>query len=257
MADFGLRYTSVGTDGGERTSSAKIGVASTGAADNDAFTVTENDLNSINLLSNDNTLDYTVTAVDDASGSFTATVDGFERLVVIDGMELGTLTVAADGTATFVADGADVDRLALNENKIYSFVYTSGDGAGSTALATGQVTINGANDAPQIVAGGDLTGTVDEDGEDAPLVAVGQLSATDIDDGAILSWSVAGGGDGFFGTLSVDETGHWSYTLNNDDPNVQNPYRATASTRASWLSLPTNTAQPIPRSWPGLFNALD
>ncbi len=84
------------------------------------------------------------------------------------------------------------------------------------------MTINGANDAPQIVAGGDLTGTVDEDGEDAPLVAVGQLSATDIDDGAILSWSVAGGGDGFFGTLSVDETGHWSYTLNNDDPNVQN-----------------------------------
>ncbi len=44
LADFGLRYTSVGTDGGERTSSAKIGGKSTGAADNDAFTVTENRL---------------------------------------------------------------------------------------------------------------------------------------------------------------------------------------------------------------------
>ena len=46
-------------------------------------------------------------------------------------------------------------------------------------------------------------------------VASGQLTGTDVDPGARLTWSVLGGGTGTYGTLSVDNTGLWTYNLNN------------------------------------------
>ena len=57
--------------------------------------------------------------------------------------------------------------------------------------------------------------------EDVTFTANGQLTMTDVDHGAIDTWSVANGGAGTYGNLSVDQTGHWTYTLNNAAANVQ------------------------------------
>ncbi|MCH1921968.1 VCBS domain-containing protein, partial [Shewanella sp. A3A] len=46
-------------------------------------------------------------------------------------------------------------------------------------------------------------------------IATGQLSATDVDNGASLSWSVQGTPDTNYGTFSVDANGKWTFNLDN------------------------------------------
>ena len=56
--------------------------------------------------------------------------------------------------------------------------------------------------------------------EDEVLTATGEVTASDVDDGALLTYS--GGDAGDYGTLSVDaKTGEWTYTLDNSRPETQ------------------------------------
>ena len=57
--------------------------------------------------------------------------------------------------------------------------------------------------------------------EDGTLSVSGDFDATDVDNGAVLSWSVDGGGAGAYGDLSIDANGTWTYNLRNADANVQ------------------------------------
>ena len=57
--------------------------------------------------------------------------------------------------------------------------------------------------------------------EDGTLAVSGDFDATDVDSGAVLSWSVDGGGTGTYGDLSIDANGTWTYNLRNGDANVQ------------------------------------
>ena len=78
------------------------------------------------------------------------------------------------------------------------------------------ITITGTNDAPKITSG-EQAGSVVEDGVQT---ASGQVTATDVDDNAVLTYSGSGAGD--YGSLSVDEeTGAWTYTLANGSTAVQ------------------------------------
>ncbi|MSP75358.1 MAG: hypothetical protein EXR12_04405 [Rhodospirillaceae bacterium] len=65
---------------------------------------------------------------------------------------------------------------------------------------------------------GDMSGTVREDGA---VEATGQLTAVDSDPLATFTWSVVNGGDGTYGTLTIDATGKWTYVLDNSDASVQ------------------------------------
>ena len=56
--------------------------------------------------------------------------------------------------------------------------------------------------------------------EDGVLSVSGDVDATDIDNGAILTWSVQGG-VGTYGDLTIDNNGTWTYDLRNGDANVQ------------------------------------
>ncbi|TDK49701.1 VCBS domain-containing protein [Antarcticimicrobium luteum] len=220
LTDFGLRYTSVGEEDGPRDDSLKIGDVSSGVARNDAFEVDENDEGTEDLLANDTNgtqvdgTRKTVIFVTDADGALTATAGGFERTVVIDGLELGTLTVSDDGYATFVADGADVDKLGHDAIKTWAFTYVTEATDGSLATADVELTIDGQNDQP---VAEDLFLTVDEDDGSSPFTpsltgdgVTASFVASDIDIGDTLSYQII--------SAPTDSEGHlYGEVINNGD----------------------------------------
>jgi len=110
--------------------------------------------------------------------------------------------------------------LALNQTGYETVTFEVSDGQGNVAIQSIQVAIAGLNDAPVIdEAASDLTGDVQED---VTLSATGSIEASDIDDGAVLSYAVQGGGAGTYGALSIDADGDWTYTLANNTDAVQN-----------------------------------
>ncbi|NSY41547.1 integrin alpha [Leisingera sp. ANG59] len=161
LSDFGIRYTSVGEEDGSRTGSAKIGDQANGVADNDILTVNENEMASVDILANDTNGGTSVVtgAVDDGGGQFTSTATGFERTIIVNGLELGVMTISSAGIASFDANGADVDSLAEGEQIGFSVTYTTTAADGSLASADVSVAVTGADDTPEsfgvVVAGQD------------------------------------------------------------------------------------------------------
>jgi VCBS repeat-containing protein len=136
----------------------------------------------------------------------------------------GTLTLAANGSYTY-APNAAADGLAAGESAQDVFTYTATDGTGSDN-ATLTVTVNGANDAPTIDAGGtDASGSVTElpDGDPNEGTAVhsdsGAVAFDDLDLSDTHSASFTPQGGGYFGTFTldpVDQPGDsvgWDFTV--------------------------------------------
>jgi len=118
---------------------------------------------------------------------------------------------------TFTVNDSLLDSLNLGDTLVQSYDVTVDDGNGGTATQTVTVTMTGTNDAPEIsFATGADEGTVVED--DATNTVTGQLNSDDVDTGATESWTVVGGGVGTYGTLTVDGSGQWTYTLDNSNP---------------------------------------
>lgn len=125
-------------------------------------------------------------------------------------------------TGAFSFDAGQFNDLAVGESATVTVAYDVIDGNGGSVANTAEIVVEGRNDAPVVNVGGSQTaGTVDEDGEDAPITASGQLSASDVDTSDTLSWSVSGSGNGTYGQFVVDQNGNWTYTLNNASPEVQ------------------------------------
>ena len=226
LADLGLRYTSVETNGGRRDS-AKIAGETSGVARNDAFEVDENSQDTEDLLANDTNgtqaggVRKTVVSVVDNGGILPLVASGFERTVIADGLELGTFTISTDGFATFVANGADVDKLGHDAIKTYSFTYETQSLEGNLATADGELTIDGQNDQPVAV---DLFFDVDEDDASDPrdpsLVGNGitqAFVASDIDIGDLLSFEILSAPTDQFGNQ------YGQVTNNNDGTFTFNP----------------------------------
>jgi VCBS repeat-containing protein len=137
---------------------------------------------------------------------------------------LGTLSasVATDaagaGTVAwnYVVDNAALQSLAQGETRTETFTVQLSDG---TAVVTRDIsiTLTGANDGP-VISGGAQSGAVSED---LATQVSGQIVAADVDDGAVLSYSVDADGAGQYGSLTVDADGQWHYTLANDTAAVQ------------------------------------
>ncbi|MCC2612014.1 ExeM/NucH family extracellular endonuclease [Neorhizobium sp. Rsf11] len=116
--------------------------------------------------------------------------------------------------------GSIFQHLNEGETAVDSFTYTVDDGRGGTGTATVEVTITGANDAAVIT--GDASGLVTEAGGagSGTPAATGRLVADDVDNddrfrAAGDQSSVMG-----YGTYSIDEEGNWTYTLDNDNADV-------------------------------------
>src|SRR4029077_2279656 len=92
----------------------------------------------------------------------------------------------------------------------FTVTVTDDKGATDTQLVT--VTVKGTNDAP-VISSGVQSGTVQEDTQ---LTASGQVTATDVDHDAVLTFS-ANTLTGTYGALTLDaNTGEWECTLAND-----------------------------------------
>ncbi len=127
--------------------------------------------------------------------------------------------VGGKWTYTLANTSAAVQSLAQGQHAAESFTLQLADGQGGFAQQVITLDILGKNDAPVIAATGNTTtGSVKED---TTLSATGVILASDVDKGSLLGWTVVGGGTGTYGSLAVDQTGHWTYSLANAAANVQ------------------------------------
>lgn len=164
----------------------------------DQFTVAEDGTVTINVLGNDTDVDgdrLTITAI---NGQTIA--------------EGGSVAIS-NGSVT-LSNGQLIFTPAPDFNGSIAFEYTITDGLNS---ATGGVTgtVTPVNDAA-VITGTD-TGGVVEDETNPILTETGTLSVTDVD-GADEAKFVAGNGTpsaGALGSLTITETGTWSYSVDN------------------------------------------
>jgi large repetitive protein len=139
----------------------------------------------------------------------------------------GTLTIdATTGEWTYTVDsstGSAADSLAEDESVEETFTVIVTDEYGATDTQVITITVVGTNDSPVISNTSTTSGTATEAGnlDDGTVVdavaASGTVVATDVDDGAILTWSVSGSTTGSiagtYGSFSIDADGNWIYTV--------------------------------------------
>jgi VCBS repeat-containing protein len=131
----------------------------------------------------------------------------------------GVLTIAADGSYSYVANTAAAEALDANDEVTDVFTYTVSDDADVNS-DTGQITITitGVDDDP---VGVNDTGAVNEDATLSVNTASGVLSNdTDADDSANLTVSAISSGtvgqakNGTYGALTLNSNGSYTYVAN-------------------------------------------
>ena len=126
----------------------------------------------------------------------------------------GKFSLDANGNWKYELDNNDpkVQALGVGEKLTETFEVVTADGTKGKVT----VTIDGTNDKPTIT--GEATGAVQEDGTQT---ITGQLEKHDVDVNDTHTWSVNDGGKGQYGSLTIDQNGKWTYTLDNDSAKVQ------------------------------------
>ena len=130
-----------------------------------------------------------------------------DNITVLGWLSLGTLSDATNGATgsdawTFSAQDKSFDYLAADETVTLTYTVQVADGHGGTASQNVAVTVTGTNDAPTITSGdATATGSVTED--QWPLVTQ-HLSASDVDHGDTLTWSLVPIGNQTVQTVGAD-----------------------------------------------------
>ena len=127
----------------------------------------------------------------------------------------GTAIVDNNGNWEFSLNNDAVQYLGEGDTLSDSFTVRAADST-YTADQLVTITITGINDAATI--DGDATGSLTEDGD--ITTASGTLTVSDADTGEDVFNPVTGA-VGFYGSLDIDETGHWTYLLDNTGDAVQ------------------------------------
>jgi VCBS repeat-containing protein len=122
----------------------------------------------------------------------------------------GSLALDPDGGWSYSLNNDTAQGLKAGETAQEIFTVKATDTSGASDTQTVTITVIGTNDAP--VISGTATGSVEEDGT---LTVGGKLDVFDADTGDTATWSVVGGDAGSYGSLSIDESGRWSYALDN------------------------------------------
>ncbi|WP_305880423.1 retention module-containing protein [Pseudomonas citronellolis] len=130
-------------------------------------------------------------------------------------------TLGQDGKWSFDASDAAYQHLAAGQTQVISIPYLVTDDQGAVAGNTLTITVTGTNDVPVAQA---ASAAADED-----QVSTGQLTATDADDGAVLTFGVDGNAPAGF-TLKAD--GSW--TFDGKDP----AYQHLANGETQVISIP-------------------
>jgi VCBS repeat-containing protein len=126
------------------------------------------------------------------------------------------ISINADGTINYDASGiaASLQSLAVGQSATDTFEYIvrMANGALSTAKVT--VSIGGVNDAPTLQSVAAVS-ILDTAADDTPAAIVGALSGNDVDNGAVLTYSVVSGSSAY-GTLTLGSNGQYSFNADAD-----------------------------------------
>jgi VCBS repeat-containing protein len=204
-------------------------------AANSSTTVTVDYMVTDGIASVPASVSWTVTGTNDAPVVSAAAVGNATEDVAADALQAlanatdvdqgTTLTVTYDQadlpagvtfdapTNTFKLDSshAAYQSLAAGKTTTVTVNYGVSDGTVTTATSASW-TVTGTNDAPVLASNSITLGTVQED---VKLIATGKVTAIDPDQGATQTWSIEGSGDGRYGSIAIDNSGNWTYTLNN------------------------------------------
>ncbi|MDQ2082873.1 VCBS domain-containing protein, partial [Xanthobacteraceae bacterium Astr-EGSB] len=196
-----------------------------------------------NVLADDSDLDdgasLSVSAIRAGTDGMDTTVPSGGADAVVAG-KYGSLTIHADGSYSYALDNGEAatNALALGETGHDVFTYTITDEHDATTSATLTIDITGTNDVPVATIDDNSSDAVSESGVHpgntpfaGDLTATGSvlLNDTDVDAGDLLSvYSVQGltanvghAVAGIYGSLVVDQYGHYTYTLGDDNPATQ------------------------------------
>src|SRR6266436_515622 len=147
----------------------------------------------------------------DSNGAWESTSSG-DKIRIYDGK------IQVDTSHSLSLLGAtSVDALSANDQIHEEFVYAIRLANGTLSQARVTVNIQGVNDAATIT--GQDTGNVTED-DPLHQTASGTLVATDVDHDQ--NSFLAGTYSGTYGSIALNATGNWTYTLNNSATIVQN-----------------------------------
>ncbi|WP_038630897.1 VCBS domain-containing protein [Pseudomonas chlororaphis] len=180
------------------------------ASGNDAGAVQEDTTLSVSGQFSSADIDHDASAIWSINGSPTGTYGS----IAVDGSGQWTYTLAngTDGVASAVQSL----KAGESHDEVFSVQVSDGLGGVDTQLVT--ITVTGSNDAPVLsFATGNDAGAVQED---TTLSVSGQFSSTDIDHAATATWSIVGANTGSFGSIAVDGSGQWTYTLANGTDGV-------------------------------------
>ena len=147
-----------------------------------------------------------LSGVSDVDTTDTLSVD-VSSITPVSGDASG-IVINTDGTLS--VDPNAYTHLPVGGDEIVTFGYLVEDGNGGSVEQTATITITGADDTPLI--DGDMSGSVTED---LSLTAYGQLTITDPDTGES-SFQAVTGLTGAYGSLDIDSSGSWTYTVDND-----------------------------------------
>nr|WP_318502089.1 retention module-containing protein [Photobacterium leiognathi] len=179
-------------------------------ANPDSFTTDEDTSITVDLTKNDHDVDGDTLTIKEINGT---PLTGGEQTVVVDN---GKIVIAHDGGMTFVPN--------KDYNGTADVNYTISDGDKS-ASSTAKIIVNPEPDTA--VISGQVKASVTEDSnvitesEHHWLKVDGTLSITDPDvPGTTFNHTVRAS-DAAWGTLAIDDKGHWTYHVNNDAKKVQ------------------------------------
>ncbi len=126
-----------------------------------------------------------------------------------------TITIRPDGTLGYDASALNLQHLAQGALFTDTFVYTARMANGALSTASVTVQIAGMNDAPTLATPDGAV--ILDDADAAPAITVtGQLAGHDVDDGAVLSYSLAGGDgtSGPLGNFTLAADGSYQFDVN-------------------------------------------
>ncbi len=194
--------------GGNLTSTQQVTVTIVGTNDDPIISgISVGDLTEGDVDDTDPTVSETLTVAD------VDTLDTHTWTIVEGGnATYGVLTIN-NGVWEYTLDNSRDETQALGTGDVVTETFTIqvDDGNGGIAQQEVIITINGTNDEP--VISGTNTGRVVEDLIDS---ADGQLTAIDVDAGDSVSWSVTAPNLGVYGSLVIDSTGKWTYSIDNN-----------------------------------------
>ena len=158
----------------------------------------------------------------------------------------GMLAITAAGVWTYTLDPALSNSLGPDDLVDDSFTLKATESNGVEITQVVTVSVQGTNDAPIIAPPGtEAEGAVTEDTEDD--TTSGQLSATD-PEGDTVIWGIQGSVEGSYGVLSIDQTGMWTYTLDNDAADVLTDGPGGGATDTFVVTVTDTAGDPSPQT---------